>query len=110
VVNTIIPAEPFAIPVQVPRRARLAITGLLILVLIMGGANLLATYFYVKDSQASAKRQGFVVEQKICSTLNALAKLTPPPGNPKTNPSRAYDQQLHATLDGLGPDLGCGKS
>ena len=28
-------------------------------------------------------------------------------GNPATNPSRAFDDHLHATLDRLGPDLGC---
>jgi hypothetical protein len=57
--------------------------------------------------QASARRQGLIVEQKICSTMRSLAVLKPPAGSPVGNPSRAYEQQLHAALDQLGPDLGC---
>ena len=33
--------------------------------------------------------------------------LKPPAGNPVKNPARGYDQELHATLSQLGPDLGC---
>lgn len=90
---------------------------LLALVLIAGGGNLWATHSEVQSAQAAQQREqaaqrraGEVVEHKICTTLGHLAALRPPPGNPKTNPSRAFDQQLHATLDGLAPDLGCGKA
>ena len=57
--------------------------------------------------QAAQRRAGQVIEQKLCSTLGHLAQLKPPAGNPKTNPSRAYEQALYATLSRLGPDLGC---
>ena len=87
---------------------------LLALVLIMGAGNLLATRTEVQSAQATQqreqaaqRRQGETVEHKICTTLAHLAALRPPAGNPRTNPSRAYDQRLHATLDGLAPDLGC---
>lgn len=57
--------------------------------------------------QQAAQRGGKLVEERICATISQLAALHPPAGNPHMNPSRAYDQELHATLDGLGPDLGC---
>ena len=48
-----------------------------------------------------------MVEQRLCTTLGRLAALAPPRGPPAQNPSRAYEQALHATLDELGPDIGC---
>ena len=63
-----------------------------------------------RREQLAQRRAGEAVEHKICTTMAQLAALKPPPGNPDTNPSRAFDQSLHATLDGLGPDLGCGKA
>lgn len=58
-------------------------------------------------TQAAQQRQGQMIEVKLCTTLTGLARLQPPPGDPVTNPSRAFDQKLHATLSQLGPDLGC---
>jgi hypothetical protein len=58
-------------------------------------------------SHADQARQGQVIEHRLCATLGALAALQPPAGDPAKNPARAYDQQLHATLAQLGPDLGC---
>lgn len=87
---------------------------LLALVLIVGGGNLWATHSEVRSAQAAQQREqaaqrkaGAAVEEKICTTMHRLAALQPPAGNPRTNPSRAFDDQLHATLDELGPDLGC---
>lgn len=87
---------------------------LLFLVLVIGGGNLLASYLQVhasqaaqREGQAMARRQGAAVEGKICTTMRELAALKPPAGNPAANPSRAYDQRLHATLDQIGTDLGC---
>jgi len=91
-----------------------AMAALLALVLIVGAGNLLATRAEVRAAQAAQRReqavqqhQGIAVERKICTTMRELAALKPPAGNPVTNPSRAYDQRLHATLDQLGTDLGC---
>jgi type II secretory pathway pseudopilin PulG len=57
--------------------------------------------------QAAQQAQGRVLEQRLCTTLNRLAALNPPPGNPASNPSRAFEDELHQTLSQLGPDLGC---
>ncbi len=65
------------------------------------------TYWSVESSQAAQRQQGIAVEQKICITLAHLDALKPPAGNPRKNPSRAFDDELHATLSQLGPDLGC---
>ena len=69
--------------------------------------DFLFTAHYVNLTQAAQRRQGEAVEHSICTTLVKLAALKPPAGSATANPSRAYEQQLHATLDELGPDLGC---
>ena len=81
----------------------------LALVLVMGGANLLATYLYVRSFNNTQKKQGMLVEERLCKTFGDLAALKPPPGDPKTNPSRAYDQGVHTVLSGVGPDIDCPK-
>jgi hypothetical protein len=87
---------------------------LLVLVLIVGAGNLVASRLEVDASnaaqareQAAQKRQGKIIDAKICTTMARLAALRPPAGSPSRNPSRAFDDNLHATLDELGPDLGC---
>lgn len=98
---------------------------LLFLVLVVGGGNLLATRAQVHHQaavqaadhaahirlyhreQAEQAKQGQRVVMLICTTMGKLAALKPPAGNAAANPSRAYEQELHATLDQLGPDLGC---
>ena len=59
------------------------------------------------QEQAAQQRQGAVLEAKLCTTLDRLAALKPPAGNPASNPARAYAQQEHAVLAQLGPDVGC---
>ena len=96
------------------RRTLRSVAVLVLLGLLVTGANLLWTAHAVssyKTSQqqaaASQQRQGALIEERLCTTLGRLAALKPPAGSPKTNPSRAFEQELHATLDELGPDLGC---
>lgn len=102
-----------------------SIAALLVLLIVTGLGNLWATYssyHHFQDQynaqqaenkrqdqtqKASQKAQDIAVQKKICTTLSALAALKPPPGDAKKNPSRAYDQQLHDVLAGLGPDIGC---
>jgi len=97
-----------------------AVGVLLALTLIVGGGNLWSSYVQARSQahavlvaehreQLAQQRAGAALEQKLCLTFGRLAALRPPPGNPKTNPSRAYEQQEHATLDELGTDLGCGR-
>ena len=88
---------------------------LLVLTLIVGGGNLWATHSSIRHNNAverqqhaAARRERAAIEAKLCSTLGKLAELQPPPGNPATNPSRAFDDELHATLSQVGTDLGCG--
>ena len=93
---------------------RRALVWLFALSVILAGANLLWTAHEVHASQASQQqqnadrqRQGQVIERKLCTTLGRLTALKPPPGPAAANPSRAYEQELHATLAQLGPDIGC---
>jgi hypothetical protein len=95
-----------------PARASAA---LLVLTLITGAGNLLATHDQIRASQASQRqqlaalrRERTAIQLKLCTTLGKLAELKAPPGDPATNPSRAFDQEEHATLSQLGTDLGCG--
>src|SRR5690242_13190165 len=80
------------------------ITGL---VLVMSAIMFLWISHNVQATQSAARRQGELVQRKICLTLNELASKAPPSGNPADNPSRAYLQWLHFTLSQLGPDIGC---
>jgi hypothetical protein len=89
------------------RSVRRALVWLFALAVIMAGANLFWTAHEVHASRASQQRAGAVLEQKLCTTFRKLAANKPPAGNPRTNPSRAYDQNQHAILDELGADLGC---
>ena len=89
------------------RRTLRSVAVLVLVAIMLAGLNLLWTAHEVRANTAAQQRQGQVVEQKLCSTLGKLAALTPPPGSPEANPSRKYEQEMHATLDQLGPDLGC---
>ena len=88
------------------RTAR-AIVALFLVGFLVGAANLIVTVHYVRAQQSAQQQAGLVTERKLCATLDSRAALKPPGGNPAANPSRAYEDHLHATLDGLGPDLGC---
>jgi hypothetical protein len=76
-------------------------------ILLALGLNVAYTTWSVESSRSAQQHQGELVERKICTTMAHLAALKPPAGNPVTNPSRAFDQNLHSALDGLGFDLGC---
>jgi hypothetical protein len=72
---------------------------------------LLGSYFVTQSDIAANMRAqqaaAAMSEQHLCTTLNALKALQPPPGNPKTNPSRAFDVEQHDVLAQLAADLGC---
>ena len=87
---------------------------LALLALLVTGANLLWTAHAVRSFQSSQqaqsaaqRRQGALTEARLCTTLDRLTALKPPPGSPAHNPSRAYLQAQHDTLAQLGVDLGC---
>jgi hypothetical protein len=80
----------------------------------LGAANLFWTAHEVNaateaqhQEQAAQQRQGAMIEQRLCTSLDRLAALKPPAGNPATNPSRAFDDDQHAVLAQLGTDVGC---
>ena len=81
---------------------------LLAVSLAVGFAAYFAAVRYYHDALAAQQRQGAVLEQRLCKTLASLAALKPPAGNPVANPARGFDQQEHAILAQLGPDVGCG--
>jgi hypothetical protein len=104
--------------VRVSRGTRWAIGSLLLLVLIIGGANLLSSYLQFqsfKSTQqqqfqqftATQQEQSKVIDERLCATLDRLAALKAPSGDVGDNPSRAYEQQLAMTLAQLKPDVGC---
>jgi len=84
-----------------------AVIVLFALSLVMSAGTYLAATHYYHAEQAAQRRQGAVLEQRLCTTLGRLAALKPPAGNPASNPARAFDQQQQAVLAQLGPDVGC---
>ena len=90
-------------------KARYAFVVLALLSLAVGGFSILFSVSYYHREQAAQQRQGEMLEQKLCTSLDRLAGLTPPPGPASVNPSRAYLLQQHQVLAELGPDVGCGK-
>lgn len=76
---------------------KVAISGLLVLLILVGIGNLLATYNAVDNFRQGQRQAGQVVEQKICTTFGKLGALHLPPD----------ERELHQTLIELGADVGC---
>jgi hypothetical protein len=94
---------------RVPRRLLAAVRGhtdvIIVLVVIFG---LYGTNAVREDrTEAVQRREGLMIERKLCTTLHTLASRKPPAGGAAENPSRAYEQWLHGQLSQLGPDMGC---
>lgn len=94
-------------PGSLSRPLRRALVYLFATAVALALAALVAVFYEQDAARAAQQKQGEMVETKLCTTLGRLSELQPPPGNPVTNPSRAFDQKLHDTLSQLGPDLGC---
>ncbi len=90
-------------------RARYAFVVLALLSLAVGGFSILFSVSYYHREAAAQQRQGAALEAKLCTSLDRLAGLQPPPGPATANPSRAYLLQQHQVLAELGPDVGCGR-
>lgn len=76
--------------------------------------NLLLTlcgFLYITHAASASKareqRQGRAVERKLCTTLNSLSSLRPPPIDKPSDLSRLYLQREHQKLAQLGADVGC---
>lgn len=61
----------------------------------------------IYETNHRQQQQGLLVEDRLCVSLDKLAALKPPSGNPDTNPSRAFEQEQHKILSELGPDIHC---
>lgn len=88
-------------------RQRYAFVALAVLTVLLAGASMLFSVSYYSREQAAQRAAGITVERTLCTTLGKLAALKPPSGSTAANPSRAYEQALHAALAQLGPDIGC---
>ena len=91
---------------QLSRVQGRAVVVLFALSALFGIGNLFWTAHEVNAATA-AQRQGAVLGQRLCITLDRLAALKPPAGNPAANPARAFDQEQQTVLAQLGPDVGC---
>jgi hypothetical protein len=91
---------------------------LVVLSLAVGGFAILFSVHYYGAGQASQQRQAAqqqaeqraqaqAFEHRLCTSFGQLAALQPPGGSPLDNPSRAYLQQQHDVLTGIGKDVGC---
>lgn len=93
---------------------RRALVYLFVLSTLLAGANFLwsahqqnAYEASLRAAHAARQRANDQTTRELCLTFGKLAALEPPAGSPSTNPSRAYEQHLHATLVQFGADLGC---
>src|ERR1700735_4473219 len=66
------------------------VCGLLVIALAVGGSYAV-TNARIDQAQSDSAKAAQVSEAHLCTTLNSLKALKPPPGDPKTNPSRAFD-------------------
>ena len=101
------------------RPVRKAIVWLFVVGALIAATNILFTVAFVHATQnaakrqaqaqeAEARRQGLIIEQKLCTTMDRLAARKPPAGKP-SDKSRTYLAWQHDTLAQLGPDIGCDK-
>jgi hypothetical protein len=98
------------LPISVGR----SIVALFVLMVLLAAANFLWSAAQQRAYQDSLAREHAahikadqILVAHLCLTFGDLGALKPPPGDPAKNPSRAYDDKLHATLIQLGTDLGC---
>lgn len=89
---------------------RRAFVALALLALALAAASvLISVNYYVREAGAQM-RQGRQLEARLCTSLDKLAALKPPPGSPGDNPARGFEQAQHDVLAELGPDVGCGEA
>lgn len=82
------------------------VCGFVIVALAITGSYFI-TQAEIHSAQQAQQAQGQMFETNLCHTLNTLKAQKPPVGNPKTNPSRAFDQEQHQALAQLAADVGC---
>lgn len=90
---------------------------LLLLCCVMVGATLWASFDQFESYktrqeqlQQQQRQSGLLLEQKLCTTLDTLRNIQPPPlltGSTPVNSGRMYDRAVHDVLAQLAPDVGC---
>lgn len=85
----------------------LAVVSALLVIFIAIAGSHFVTQTEINNAKQTQQQQSALFENRLCSTLDAVKALQPPPGNPATNPSRAFDQEEHAALSQLASDLNC---
>lgn len=88
---------------------RRALVFLFALSLIISVGDLFWNAHQVNASRAANHRQNEITERKICTAISGLVVLKPPPGDPASNPSRAYLQGLHVRFTQISGALGCNR-
>ena len=95
------------------RTVRRALVFLFALSVLLAGINLGWTAYEKGAIQAGQHREqvlqqqaGVMLEARLCTTFGRRGTQAAA-GAAAQNPSRAYEQSLHITLDQLGADLGC---
>jgi hypothetical protein len=101
--------------IQMPPGVVAAGIFLLVLTLVMGAANLYASYKFNQNSNvnntALVQKQDHLrsdLESKICSVFGRISDLVPPSGD-VASAGRIYEQRLQAYLSGVPDVLGCSK-
>lgn len=82
------------------------VCGFVIIILTLTGSYFL-TQTQIHAAQNAQTQNAQMAEMKLCKTLNTLKAIQPPPGDPNTNPSRAFDLKQHDALAQLASDLAC---
>lgn len=85
----------------------LAVVGTIMILTVAIGGSYYLSLQQQKSQRQEQLTQGIKELSGICHTLDQIAALKPPAGDPTTNPSRAYEQKFHETIIQLRPDLGC---
>lgn len=90
-----------------PRSARRSLFARDVVIIVLLLLNFLFTASYVnrqqeENAKAAAKEIG-----ALCADVGTMAKIPPPAGDPKTNPSRAYEQAENRTWQGLFTSIRC---
>jgi hypothetical protein len=64
-------------------------------------AQLRATNEKLVAQAKASRKEGLVIEHRLCLDLGTMAAIPPPAGSPLTNPSRGYEQSEHRAWAGL---------
>lgn len=97
------PLNPVALAVVIS----ITVIGFVLAVALAIGGSYAITTYKIDQNNRETMAAAKVSTQHLCSTLDALASIPPPAGNPATNPSRLFQQRAHDEYVALAKDLNC---